>query len=137
MKINKMMCEHCGKVFNSEYYTGGYIDHYENFSFHKDSYGKDIEEDIREICFKCNNLRDYDDIQERLNCYLKWDNISDEMKDNVKNRCEVLFEKIRNAREKAKNIVRDMNMLERKYLIKEAEDNCHTPNGNEDGKLWE
>lgn len=31
MEINKMICEHCGKVFYSKYYTGGYIDHYENF----------------------------------------------------------------------------------------------------------
>ena len=137
MRINEMICEHCGKKFYSEYYIGGYIDHYENFSSRKNNYGKDVERDIEAICFHGNDIRDNDDIQERLSCYLKWDNISDETKVEVKDKCEFLISKIQKAKENAKNIVNNMTMLERKYLIKEAEDNCSTPFGDEDGKLWE
>ncbi|MBQ2886487.1 MAG: hypothetical protein IJE43_22435 [Alphaproteobacteria bacterium] len=137
MRINEMICEHCGKKFYSEYYTGGYIDHYENFSSRKNSYGKDVERDIEAICFDGNDIRDNDDIQERLSCYLKWDNISDETKTEVKDKCEFLIDKIQKAKENARNIVNNMTMLERKYLIKEAEDNCSTPFGDEDGKLWQ
>lgn len=137
MKINKMICEHCGKVFYSKYYTGGYIDHYENFSNHKNSFGKDIDEDIRKICFNGNNLREDTDIKERLNCYLKWDNIPDDVKNIVKEKCDFLTKKILKAKNNAVEIVSGMTMLERKYLIKAAEENCNTPFGNEDGKLWE
>lgn len=73
MEINKMVCEHCGKVFYSKYYTGGYIDHYVNFSRHRNVFGKDINRDIREICYDGNDLREDKDIKERLGCYLKWD----------------------------------------------------------------
>lgn len=137
MEINKMVCEHCGKVFYSKYYTGGYIDHYENFSSRRYSFGKDMDRDIREICFDGNDLRDDKDIEERLNCYLKWDNVSDNIKSQVKEKCEFLINKISKAKKQAKEIVSNLTMLERKYLIKAAEENCHTPFGNEDGKLWD
>ena len=154
MEINKMICEHCGKVFYSKYYTGGYIDHYENFSSHKNSFGKDIDSDIRKICFDGNNIREDGDIRERLNCYLKWDNISDNVKKQVKGKLlgtnkEIAFIlgefgilckeecKILKVKEHATEIVSGMTMLERKYLIKAAEENCNTPFGNEDDKLWE
>lgn len=137
MEINKMICEHCGKVFYSKYYTGGYIDHYENFSKHRNSLGKDINRDIRELCFNGNNLREDTDIKERLNCYLKWDNIPDDVKNIVKEKCDFLTNKILKAKNNAVEIVSGMTMLERKYLIKAAEENCNTPFGNEDGKLWE
>lgn len=137
MEINKMICEHCGKVFYSKYYTGGYIDHYENFSSHKNSFGKDIDSDIRKICFNGNNIREDGDIRERLNCYLKWDNIPDDVKNIVKEKCDFLTNKILKAKNNAVEIVSGMTMLERKYLIKAAEENCNTPFGNEDGKLWE
>lgn len=137
MEINKMICEHCGKVFYSKYYTGGYIDHYENFSSHKNSFGKDIDSDIRKICFDGNNIREDGDIRERLNCYLKWDNISDNVKKQVKEKCDFLINKILKVKEHATEIVSGMTMLERKYLIKAAEENCNTPFGNEDDKLWE
>ena len=102
MRINEMIFEHCGKKFYSEYYTGGYIDHYENFSSRKNSYGKDVERDIEAICFDGNDIRDNDDIQERLSCYLKWDNISDETKTEVKDKCEFLIDKIQKAKENAR-----------------------------------
>ena len=137
MEINKMICEHCGKVFYSKYYTGGYIDHYENFSRHRNAFGKDINRDIREICYDGNDLREDKDIKERLECYLKWDNIPDDFKNHVKEKCDFLINKILKVKEHATEIVSGMTMLERKYLIKVAEDNCSTPFGDEDGKLWE
>lgn len=137
MKINRMVCEYCGKIFFTEYDRRGYIDHYVNFSSLKDNLGNDVKNDIRRICYDGNDIRDDEDIMERLNCYLKWDNVSDEVKIEVKDKCEFLISKIQKAKENAKNIVNNMTMLERKYLIKEAEDNCNMPFGNEDGKLWE
>ena len=136
MKTTKMICEYCGKEFYSEYYTGGYIDHYTNFSSHKSRFGKDIEHDVREICYFGNDLRKDNDIQERLECYLKWDNVPDNMKIAVKEKCDFLINKIKSAQKKAESIVKGMTMLERKFLIEEAECNCSKPYGNEDGKLW-
>ena len=136
MIIHEMVCEHCGKKFYSEYYEGGYIDHYVNFSSRKDMLGKDIDYDIRQICYNGNEIRDVCDIDDRLNCYLKWDNVPSETKTIVQKRCNFLFDKIQKAQEKAENIVNGMTMLERKYLIRAAEENCNTPFGDEDGKLW-
>lgn len=136
MRFDQMICEYCGRSFVSEYWEGGYIDHYENFATNHMCYGKDVEHDIKEICFHGNDLREDDDIKERLNCYLKWDNVPDDIKAEVKEKCEFLMNKIKKAKEKAEHIVCDCTMLERKYIIKAAEDNCSTPYGNEDNKLW-
>lgn len=135
MFINKMICEYCGKEFYTEYYTGGYIDHYINFAQHKDGFG-DVNHDVREICYDGNNLRDYDDIRDRLDCYLKWDNISDNVKQKVQEKCKFLINKMIIAEQKSRKIVSGLTMLERKYLIKAAQCNCGIPYGNEDGKLW-
>ena len=137
MKIEEMVCEHCGKIFYFEHHIGGYIDHYENFSSHKDYFGKDTEYDVREICYHGNDVRTDKDIMTRLNCYLQWDNIASEIKEEVLNRCCFLVKKIQTAKETAENIVKEMTMLERKYLIETAQNNCGTPFGNEDGKLWD
>ena len=93
--------------------------------------------ELDDFLFEKTSKISIEDIQERLNCYLKWNNVSDEIKNAVKEKCEFLIKKVKSAKENAKNIVRDMTMLERKYLIEEAEDDCVTPYGNEDGKLWE
>lgn len=98
---------------------------------------KDIDRDIRELCFDGNDLREDTDIKERLNCYLKWDNIPDDVKNIVKEKCDFLTKKILKAKNNAVEIVSGMTMLERKYLIKAAEKNCNTPFGNENNKLWE
>ena len=137
MEINKMTCKHCGRQFFSRHYTGGYIDHYTNFSAKKDVFGKDVYKDLKRICYHGNELRDYDDIYERLDCYLKWDNISTESKNLVKEKCDFLIAKMKAAEEKAESIIENMTMLERKYLIKQAQENYNTPYGNEDGKLWD
>ena len=135
MKETKMMCEHCGKIFYTQHNRGGYIDHYTNFAAHKNNYGENIDCDVKNICFDCNDIRDSKDIEERLNCYLKWDNISDETKEKVQGKCTVIVDKIIKAEEKAKHIIKGLTMLERKYLIKEAKYNGSIPYGNEDGEL--
>ena len=137
MKIEKMVCEYCGKVFYSEYWEGGYIDHYMNFAQNKKLYGKDIKHDVHEICYDGNDLRKEEDMKNRLYCYLKWDNISDDTKNRVKEKCEFLINKIIKTRKNAKDIVSGLKMLERRLLIEEAQDNCHKPYGDEDDKLWD
>lgn len=137
MEINKMVCEYCGKVFYDKYNLGGYIDHYTNFAQHKEGFGEDVDDDVQEICFDGNDLRDNKDIEERLNCYLKWDNVPDDIKNQVKEKCEFLIDKIVKAKERAKEIVSNLTMLERKYIIDAAKENCSTPYGYEDEKLWD
>ena len=136
MYIETYCCEYCGKHFFSKHYTGGYIDHYRNFAQNKEYCGNDIDDDIMEICFKGNEIREIDDIKERLFCYMQWDNISDNFKAKVSNHCNLLIDKVQKAEQKAKELVKGLTMLERRCLILEAEDNCGTPYGNEDGKLW-
>lgn len=136
MYIETYYCEYCGKHFFSKHYTGGYIDHYRNFAQNKEYFGNDIDDDVMEICFKGNEIREIDDIKERLFCYMQWENISDKFKEEVSEHCHYLIDKIEKAEQKAKQLVEGLTMLERRYLILEAEDNCGTPYGNEDGKLW-
>ena len=136
MYIETYYCEYCGKRFFSKHYTGGYIDHYRNFAQNKEYFGNDIDDDIMEICFKGNEIREIDDIKERLFCYMQWENISDNFKAKVSNHCNFLIDKVQKAEQKAKELVKGLTMLERRCLILEAEDNCGTPYGNEDGKLW-
>lgn len=133
--MKEMICEHCGRTFHNEYYRGGYIDHYKNFASNK--FGKDLEKDLHNICFHGNEVRDDYDIKNRLDCYLKHKEVPDEMKELVKEKCEKLFCKIELARTKAKNIVKDMTSLEKKYLISACGGGFGTVYGNEDKKIWD
>lgn len=136
MHTETYYCEYCGKHFYSRYFVGGYIDHYENFAQNKEYFGNDIDDDVMEICFNGNEIREIDDIKERLFCYMQWDNISDNFKETVSNHCNFLIDKVQKAEEKAKKLVEGLTMLERRCLILEAEENCKTPDGNEDDALW-
>lgn len=136
MYIETYCCDYCGKYFYSKHYAGGYIDHYRNFAQNKEYFGNDIDDDVMEICFNGNEIREIDDIKERLFCYMQWDNISDNFKETVSNHCNFLIDKVQKAEEKAKKLVEGLTMLERRYLILESQDNCGTPYGNEDGALW-
>lgn len=130
------ICDICGKHFRSEYYTGGYIDHVNNFVGNKRIYEKDLNRCLETICFQ-DGLRESGDIIDRLNCFLKWDGVSDEDKQMIAKKCNKLLEKISKAEEKATILSQNLTMLERRYLIKKLQDNLHTPHGNEDGKLWD
>lgn len=70
MKYTVLKCDCCGKEFYSEYWTGGYIDHYMNFVGNLKSYiSKGTNYVYREICFNENKRRRVTDVQERLNCF--------------------------------------------------------------------
>ena len=136
---NEMFCEFCGKKFYTEYYDCGYIDHYMNFASperHK-FIGSNAAYAVDEIAKKGNDYRSPYYIKERLNCFLKWPDVSDDVKAETKRRCEFLIDKMHKAQGKAEQIVSGMTSLERKFLIDEAEYNYGKPFGNEDGKIWE
>lgn len=136
MHTETYYCDCCGKYFYSKHYAGGYIDHYRNFARNREHFGNNINEDIMEICFNGNEVRESADIKARLFCYMQWDNISDNFKETVLNHCNFLIDKVQKAEEKAKKLVEGLTMLERRYLILESQYNCGTPYGNEDGALW-
>lgn len=126
MKSDQMICEYCGRSFISEYWEGGYIDHYENFAAHHMCYGKDVEHDIKEICFHNNDLRDDDDIKERLNCYLKWDNVPDDIKIEVKEKVENAVQKIRKTKQNVENTISNCTKLEFELLAKRVKGAYHS-----------
>jgi hypothetical protein len=135
--MRKMICDCCGKEFYSEYYEGGYIDHYENFASRMDKWGKDIKSDIREICFHGNDLREKQDMLERFNCYKQCKTVSDEFKTEIDSRINSLLSIIENAKIKAKEISSGLTAMERKYLRREVSDNCHECYGYEDNVVRE
>lgn len=136
---NEMYCEFCGRVFYDKYWDGGYIDHYMNFSSpdHHKWTGKDVDTAFREIVKKGNDYRSIDDIKNRLNCFMQWPDVSEEVKDGTRCKCEFLIHKMGEAKLKAQKIVSEMTMLERRFLVDESKKNCQRPYGNEDGKLFD
>lgn len=143
MDYSNKICPYCGKNFfgykfygycGNNYGMRGYIDHCFNFSEQK-HFG-DVEHNIKDICYKGNEMREDTDIMERLNCYLQWNDIPDDIKNEVKKRCQHAIEKIQSAKKLAKEIISDKTMLERKFIILAAQNNLKTPYGNEDNKFW-
>lgn len=76
MKYTIMECPICKKRFYNEYEEGGYIDHVKNFSERllecRDISDKEefIEKWAQEIYFHGNGIRDKEDIESRLNCFM-------------------------------------------------------------------
>lgn len=93
MKYTIMKCPICGKEFYSEYWTGGYIDHVTNFSEnllgYKQTTMENTEENINkwadEIYYTGNEVRQKEDIECRLNCFLQADFIPEEIRKAVEN----------------------------------------------------
>lgn len=134
-----MYCEFCGKRFYTEYWDGGYIDHYENFAKperHK-WMNNDKEYAFEEVAKDGNDYRSVYDIEERLNCFLNWPDIDNDIKEYVKRKCDFLIDKMKKAKVKAENIVSGLTMIERKFLVREAQMNLSEPFGDEDGELFE
>ena len=130
---HEMHCEFCGKKIYSEYGEGGYIDHYENFSApEKHKYiGKDANNAVYAITI--NNKENYRaiyDIKERLNCFLKWNDVSDEVKAETKEVVDSIIDEIEKAQEKARGIVSGMTRIERIFLAEEAKRNDFKPEDN-------
>lgn len=127
MKQKILKCDCCGREFYTEYYTGGYIDHYENFARNFEKYNNNIEKITYEICMTHNRLRDSHDIGSRLECVLLSKDIENTCKEQIKVNVHSVLDSIYQAEEKAKNIVTGLTMLERLKLIEAAEDNCNKP----------
>ena len=75
MKYTVFKCDCCGKTFCSEYYTGGYIDHYINFAENFDDWAEKDDADYtfhREIVWDGNKLRRKMDIAVRFECFSKY-----------------------------------------------------------------
>ncbi len=139
-KDEKNICEYCGRELKTDF---EYKDHYEDFVLLKDKFGKKINYDITSICFwtKNNFLRDKDDIERRLDCYLKWENVPDNIKSVVEEKCRYVIKKIQEAEITAKNIVNQHTALECACLFSEIKRHSAypgtPPQGYEDGKLLE
>lgn len=126
MKTTRMICDCCGKEFYSEYYAGGYIDHYYNFARIRKSLGKNLIEDFHGICYdRGGKVRHEDDIKSRFECYLQWENVPDDMKKQMGEMIHEALDDITKAREKAQKIVGECTILEKKYLIEEAKRGCN------------
>lgn len=69
MKYTVMKCDCCGKTFYSEYWTGGYIDHTNLTRNLPIMVKRDIDDIVKGLCKKGNELRRKDDIIIRLNCF--------------------------------------------------------------------
>lgn len=137
MSKEDMCCPVCGKHFYSYYGSGGYIDHVTNFVGNRDVIAKSPERCLEEICFDGNYVRDNSDIKARLECFMLWDNASSHTKAIVEPKCLFAIYKIKAAKRVARELVSGMTMLERKYIVEEANNNCNIPFGDEDGKLFD
>ncbi len=103
----KFICDCCGKEFYSEHWTGGYIDHMNmvnNRRIYKSrfksnwyneidevNYKKMIEDVVNEICYCGNDPREEYDVKSRLECFMLWDDFSENEKTEVKTMVETLI----------------------------------------------
>jgi hypothetical protein len=70
MKYTILKCDCCGKTFVTEYYNGGYIDHYVNFVRNFPCFIKEGKNKVfGKVVYDGNELRDKDDIKVRLSCF--------------------------------------------------------------------
>ena len=114
----KYICDVCGAEFDTEHYTGGYIDHMKlarNRYFYEDN----LDELIEEVVFDDDSLRSKSDVEKRLNCVMHWDNLSDNIKEQVKTKVNALYSEHSTVKDKAYADARDMaksNYMYAKYL---------------------
>ena len=112
MKETIMRCDCCGKRFYEEYWTGGYIDHYENFVRNFVPMIKRGEEEIfHEICYEGNELRDKHDIQCRFKCFKKYCEQNDKL-DMLKKVSTLVEKQIKNIQKLDRIHDKIMNMIE-------------------------
>lgn len=112
MKETIMRCDCCGKRFYEEYWTGGYIDHYNNFVRNFAPMIKRGEEDtFHEICYAGNELRDKDDIQCRFKCFKKYCEQNDKL-DMFKKVSTLVEKQIKNIQKLDRIHDKIMDMIE-------------------------
>lgn len=127
MKYTVMKCECCGKVFYSEYWEGGYIDHVENFVGNRNVYvhRNDIEDMARTIVFDGNNLRDLRYVKEFLKCFMTWDCFPEDFKHSVKQIVEAVMSKVAEAEKKVKKLEKSTSPLVLAMLKEEDIDDAY------------
>ena len=99
--MKKLICDRCGKELCSEYWDGGYIDHYENFARHGRSYlewSNAATPLSKDIIFSGNNLRPEWVIRDLLDCCMSWDFLPEDVKNETKRIVEAMLEEILKAR---------------------------------------
>ncbi len=122
MKQTILKCDCCGKEFYTEYYKGGYIDHFKNFVGNMPITIKNGQNDIfREICYAGNSLRQDYDIKERLNCFEKYcqKTSNENLVPIVRDLVEQFLENQKNLNEihdKIVDLVKELDDFEKEYI---------------------
>jgi hypothetical protein len=127
MKYTVMKCECCGKVFYSEYWEGGYIDHVENFVGNRNVYvhRNNIEDMARTIVFDGNNIRQRCYIKEFLKCFMTWDCFPEDFKHSVNQIVEAVMSKVAKAEKKVKELEKSTSPLVLAMLKEEDIDDAY------------
>lgn len=110
-----MQCNRCGKVFFSEYYRGGYIDH-KNMT---DNIGCYTTRDdiVRAIVFHGNEIRESEDIRARLACAMTWNEVDESTRDDVFLLVEDILAAISERKEAAKELASSISWEDACFLI--------------------
>lgn len=146
MKETVMRCDCCGKIFYSEYWTGGYIDHYINYARHFDSMIKREEEDIFDAIYTDGNkIRERTDVKCRLRCFEKYceQNNAVEKFEKVKALVELHLirqKKLDKIHDKIVDMVCELSEEEKEYIGLEYQEFCSkrlTTNPTEKGGVRE
>lgn len=129
MKETIMRCDCCGKTFYSEYWTGGYIDHYINYARHFGSMIKREEDIFDAICTDGNKIRERIDVKCRLRCFEKYCEQSNafEKFEKVKALVELHLTKQKNLdkiHDKIVDMVRGLSEEEKEYIGLEYQEFC-------------
>ena len=114
----KYICDVCGAKFDTEHYTGGYIDHM-NLAENRHFYSDNLDELIEDVIYDGSSLRGKSDVNKRLKCVMHWDNLSDSAKEQVKMTVDTLYSKQSTIKDKAYNDARNIvksNYIYAKYL---------------------
>jgi hypothetical protein len=111
------ICKICGLQFVSEYGKGGYIDHVSNFVGNREKIIRRGTDDcVKMILSDGNKPRSSEDINSRLKCFCKWDNVDNDLKDNVIKIVKENLPIIEQAENKAKNITENLSDIEKYFL---------------------
>ena len=120
------VCECCGTRFYSKH---GYNVH-NNFYEGRHWYGPKAERDIlRDMFMYGNDLRSKSTVEERLRCFMSWENIDDERKSRIKNKANSLLARMDKAEKYAEKIVSQSTPMERYFLLLELKSPLNDTDG--------
>lgn len=137
MKQIIMCCDQCGRQF--EWYEEGEYDEHIHFLSRRNEFiDKTAGYCFNRICSNNVNNRgglallEKEEIQDRLSCFLTWDFIHKETKENVKAKVEELISEMDKAEECAINFMKDKAALDKKYIMRLCLFDGWNPTGDED-----